>query len=124
MPSQAGNFENQQSKLSAGETYELLENTRASGYEGAFNPAVATLEAIDRAEVARGYPPLSRRHIGVMLWLLENPTATLTEGAKVLGYSRPWLSHIVNSHPFQAYYRILLSKQANDIALKLLTKLK
>jgi hypothetical protein len=53
MPSQAGNFENQQSKLS-GETYELLENTRASGYEGAFNPAVATLEAIDRAKDTRG----------------------------------------------------------------------
>jgi hypothetical protein len=48
MPSQAGNFENQQNKLS-GETYELLPDSRASGYEGAVNPAVATLEAIDRA---------------------------------------------------------------------------
>ena len=54
MPSQAGNFENQQSKLSAGETYELLENARASGYEGAVNPAMATLEAIDRAKDTRG----------------------------------------------------------------------
>lgn len=53
MPSQAGNFENQQSKL-AGETYELLPDTRTSGIDGEVSPPVATLETFDRAEVARG----------------------------------------------------------------------
>jgi hypothetical protein len=53
-----------------------------------------------------------------MFWLLENPTATLTEGAKVLGYSRPWLSRIVNSPPFRTYYQRLLSEQAVRITMK------
>jgi hypothetical protein len=57
-----------------------------------------------------------------MLWLLENPTATLTEGAKVLGYSRPWLSRIVNSLPFRTYYQSLLAEHASQIALKSLSK--
>jgi hypothetical protein len=57
-----------------------------------------------------------------MLWLLENPTATLTEGAKVLGYSRPWLSRIVNNPPFRTYYQRLLAEHASRIALKSLGK--
>jgi hypothetical protein len=56
-PSQAGNSENQQSKL-AGETYELCQDSRASGIDGAACAPVATLETLDRAEVARGYRPV------------------------------------------------------------------
>lgn len=66
--------------------------------------------------------PLSRRHIGVMLWLLENPTATLTECAKVLGYSRPWLSRIVNAPQFRACYRDLLAEHASRLALQSIEK--
>jgi DNA-binding MarR family transcriptional regulator len=59
------------------------------------------------------YPRLNRRHMGVMIWLLEHPAATLTECAKALGYSRPWLSRIVNSPEFRAQHRQLLQDCAS-----------
>ncbi len=51
--SQAGNFENQQSKLS-GETYELLPDARSSGKASRVNPPVEALAEIDRTEDVRG----------------------------------------------------------------------
>jgi hypothetical protein len=45
---QAGNFENQQSKLSGGR-YELCENSGTQGIAGGVNPSVEALAAIDRA---------------------------------------------------------------------------
>lgn len=51
VPSQAGESENRQSKQSAGETYELLPDTRASQTESRIDPPMETLGEIDRAEV-------------------------------------------------------------------------
>jgi len=50
----------------------------------------------------RKYPRFNRRHAGVFKWLVEHPTATLNDGAVALGYSRSWLSRIVNSPEFRA----------------------
>lgn len=52
--------------------------------------------------MSRYYPKLSQRHIGVMIWLLEHPTSTITDCAKATGYSRSWLSRIVNSPEFKS----------------------
>ncbi len=54
--------------------------------------------------MSRDYPKLNQRHIGVMVWLLEHPCSTLTECAKNTGYSRSWLSRIVNAPEFKAEY--------------------
>lgn len=43
-----------QTKLSEGGNRELLPDTRASALDGRISPALATLETINRAEVARG----------------------------------------------------------------------
>lgn len=51
--SQAGSFENQQSKLS-GASYELLENTGTQGIASGVDPALETVGEINRAEVRRG----------------------------------------------------------------------
>jgi hypothetical protein len=59
--------------------------------------------------MSRNYPKLNHRHLGVMLWLLEHPSATLTECSKAVGYSRSWLSRVVNSPEFKAE----LTKQLN-----------
>lgn len=52
--SQAGENQKSAEQTISGASYELLPDSRASGYEGAVNPPVATLETINRAEVARG----------------------------------------------------------------------
>jgi hypothetical protein len=54
MPSQAGETQKAAEQTISGGSYELLENTRASSIEGATYPPVATLEALNRAEVCRG----------------------------------------------------------------------
>lgn len=59
---------------------------------------------------------LSSRHLGVMLWLLEHPAASLTECARALGYSRSWLSRIVNAPEFRAVHRELLGDAARQAA--------
>lgn len=51
--SQAGSFENQQSKLSEA-TYELLENTGTQGIASRVNPALETVGEVNRAKVSRG----------------------------------------------------------------------
>jgi hypothetical protein len=53
MPSQAGEFGNQQSKLS-GEIYELPENNRTPCLASTTYPSMETLGTLDRAEVPRG----------------------------------------------------------------------
>ena len=52
-PSRALENGNQQSKLSEG-NYELLPDTRASGFESRVNPALETVGEINRGEVDRG----------------------------------------------------------------------
>lgn len=66
------------------------------------------------------YPRLNRRHIGVMIWLLEHPAATLTECAMALGYSRPWLSRIVNSPEFRSLHAELLQEHASRATMRAL----
>lgn len=66
------------------------------------------------------YPRLNRRHIGVMIWLLEHPAATLTECAKALGYSRPWLSRIVNGPEFRALHSTLLHENTKRATMRAL----
>ena len=54
--------------------------------------------------MSRNYPKFSCRHLSVMKWLLDHPATTLTECAKNIGYSRSWLSRIVNAPKFRAEY--------------------
>jgi len=72
----------------------------------------------------RRYPRLNRRHLGVMIWLLEHPAATLTECAQAVGYSRPWLSRIVNSPEFRAQHAKLLHDRAGRATMRALGFLK
>lgn len=65
----------------------------------------------------RSYPKFNRRHVGVMQWLLNHPASTLTECAKEIGYSRSWLSRIVNAPEFRSEYR----KQLDIELLKIVT---
>ncbi len=53
-PSQAGENQKTAEQTISGESYELLENTRTQGIEGAVNPSVEALAAIDRAKVGAG----------------------------------------------------------------------
>lgn len=47
------------------------------------------------------YPRFCRRHSDVLRWLIEHPGGTLTECGRDLGYSRSWLSRIVNAPEFR-----------------------
>ncbi len=47
----------------------------------------------------------SHRHEGIAEWLVSNPDKTQSECAKFFGYSQPWLSQIIHSDLFQAYYQ-------------------
>jgi DNA-binding MarR family transcriptional regulator len=58
----------------------------------------------EETKMSRNYPKFNRRHAGVMKWLFDHPAATLTECAKNIGYSRSWLSRIVNSPEFRAEF--------------------
>lgn len=68
--------------------------------------------------MSRNYPKLNQRHIGVMIWLLEHPCSTLTECAKNTGYSRSWLSRIVNATEFRAEYHHQLDAGLNNAVKK------
>jgi hypothetical protein len=59
--------------------------------------------------MSRDYPKFNHRHAGVMIWLLDHPSSSLTDCAKNIGYSRSWLSRIVNSPEFKYEF----SKQVN-----------
>lgn len=66
------------------------------------------------------YPKLNHRHVHVMKWLFDHPAATLTECAKSIGYSRSWLSRIVNSPEFRVVYNYKLDTElANAVKLRL-----
>lgn len=52
--SQAGENQKAADQTISGESYELLENTRTQGIEGAVNPTVEALAAIHRAKVGAG----------------------------------------------------------------------
>lgn len=65
--------------------------------------------------MSRSYPRLCKRHMGVLIWLLEHPCSTLTECAKAVGYSRSWLSRIVNSPEFRAEFNRQLDIELNNV---------
>lgn len=66
--------------------------------------------------MSRDYPKFKQRHIGVMIWLIEHPCSTLTECAKNIGYSRSWLSRIVNAPEFRKeYYKQLDTGLSNAV---------
>lgn len=65
--------------------------------------------------MSRYYPKLNQRHLGVMIWLLENPSSTLTECAKSIGYSRSWLSRIVNSPEFKSELEIRMNIELTKV---------
>ena len=50
---------------------------------------------------------LNHSHQAIARWLLENPTAPLSECAKHFGYTQAWLSCIIHSDAFQVHYRKL-----------------
>jgi DNA-binding MarR family transcriptional regulator len=68
------------------------------------------------------YPKFNRRHAGVLQWLLEHPAATLTECAKATGYSRSYLSRVVNNPEFRNHHIHLLDEALRKKAECLLFK--
>lgn len=68
------------------------------------------------------YPKLSCRHLQVMKWLLDHPGATLTECAEANGYSRSWLSRIVNNPEFRQCYSDTLKSAVFQSASDLLRR--
>lgn len=47
---------------------------------------------------------LNFRHLGILDWLVANPQGSLTDCARALDYSLPWVSTVVNSDLFQAEF--------------------
>ena len=67
------------------------------------------------------YPQkMSRRHYQVLKWLLDNPSMNLTECAAANGYSRSWLSRIVNSPAFRNLHKQYLESACKEAARNLL----
>ena len=58
---------------------------------------------------------LNHRHEGVALWLVANPSGTLTECAGELGYTVAWVSRLVASDMFQAYYKELCRERNEPV---------
>jgi hypothetical protein len=49
----------------------------------------------------------NRRHHEIMTWLVAHPDRTLSDCARALGYTIPWICRVVNSDMFQAEMRQL-----------------
>lgn len=71
--------------------------------------------------MSNGYPKLRPRHMGIMQWILENPCGTLTECSKQTGYSRSWVSRIVNSPAFKEDLNIRLNSILKEQIIKSLS---
>lgn len=50
---------------------------------------------------------VSYTHEAIAEWLVVNPASSQGECARFFGYSEAWLSQIIHSDAFQAYYRKL-----------------
>ncbi len=68
------------------------------------------------------YPKFSCRHQRVLKWLLDHPEATLTACAKANGYSRSWLSRIVNNPEFRQRHSACLNTALLQSAQALLVR--
>lgn len=53
-----------------------------------------------------------------MQWIFDHPASSLTECAKNIGYSRSWLSCIVNSPEFKAEYNKRLDTELSHAIKK------
>lgn len=59
----------------------------------------------------RPHPRFNRRHLGILAWLLEHPSAPLRECAEAMGYSRSWVSRIVNSPEFRERFQAIATEE-------------
>lgn len=50
-------------------------------------------------------------HEAIAEWLVANPMGSQGECAKFFGYSESWLSQVIHSDAFQAYYRKLADER-------------
>lgn len=66
---------------------------------------------------------LSHRHHAIAEWLIANPHETLGKCAKTFGITQPWLSQIIHSDAFQAYYHRLLEGYVDQRIMPLRDKL-
>jgi hypothetical protein len=71
----------------------------------------------------RPYPRWERRHEAVLLWLIEHPTATLSEGARATGYSPSHLSRITCSPDFQGHLLVLRSELERQVLSRVTDRL-
>jgi hypothetical protein len=71
----------------------------------------------------RPYPRWERRHEAVLLWLIEHPTATLSEGALATGYSPSHLSRITCSPDFQRHLHDLRTELERQVLSRVTDRL-
>lgn len=64
-----------------------------------------------RTDMAAQLQKLNHRHDAIAEWLVANPDKSLSQCAAAMGYTVPWVSQIVNSDMFQAYYRELCAER-------------
>lgn len=69
----------------------------------------------------RKYPRFNRRHAEVMKWLFDHPASSLKECSEALGYSRSWLSRIVNAPEFRSIHQRYLNEGMRERVNRLLT---
>ena len=69
------------------------------------------------------YPRWQRRHEGVLLWLIEHASGTLSECAKVTGYSPAHLSRIMCSPDFRARLSMLRAEQERQVLARVMERL-
>lgn len=66
------------------------------------------------------YPSWQRRHEGVLLCLLQNPSATLSQCACKTGYSPSHVSRIINSPVFLKKFDSIMDSEACKAAARFL----
>lgn len=64
-------------------------------------------------------PKFSRRHAGVLLFLLEHPELSQKEAAKKLGYSEKWLSVIVSTRTFREEWSLTCGRLTDEVVRNL-----
>ena len=67
------------------------------------------------------HPSWQRRHEGVLLYLLQNPSATLHQCASATGYSAWHLSRIINSPIFKQRFNTAIDEVIFRQATQLIT---
>jgi len=60
-----------------------------------------------------GVKKLSHRHTAIAHWLIANPERPLGDCAQTFGVSQAWLSCVIHSGAFQAYYNRLADEKGS-----------